>query len=389
MALLHDTRAALGANPGVHALIIGVSEYPFLGGGQQPVADPWQMGQLTSTASTAHKVFQWLQTARLPLPLATCRVLVSASPAEAALAGLTNHATFDNVFAEAHDWRTDANSNPANITFFYFAGHGVQRSKEDAVLCLRDFREPPAGAPALRRAIDVATLRGGMAPSPTQANIARTQFYFVDACRVQPGQLSKFTAPQTGALWDLETEGQDDRCSPVFYASVSNHVAGAIPGVQTLFSKALIACLEGEAGDSLGEDGAGDPVWGVTVQGLNDALQSKIDELNVLLGGDQTYSTGGTFKPATICVLDKPPMVDVILQVDPEAACQVSRVTVKGNDEPPRVLDPPVAHPVHHQLKAGLYSVELSFNPPAPPFVDRVRLKEARAPRANWRVKVV
>ena len=27
---------------------------------------------------------------------------------------------------------------------FYFAGHGVQRDNEDAVLCLQDFREPPA-----------------------------------------------------------------------------------------------------------------------------------------------------------------------------------------------------------------------------------------------------
>ena len=389
MSLLHDARAAIGANPGAHAFIIGVSEYPYLGGGQQAIADPWEMGQLTSTASTAHKVFEWLKAARLPAPLATCRVLLSPSPGEPHLAGVADHATFDNVFQEAHAWRTDAASNAANITFFYFAGHGVQRGKEDAVLCLRDFREPPAAAPALRRAIDVSTLCGGMSPSPTQDKIARTQFYFIDACREQPGQLSKFAPLQTGALWDLETEGQDDRTSPVFFASVSNHVAGAIPGVQTLFSKALLNCLEGDAGDSLGEDAAGNPEWGVTVQSLNEALQSRIADLNLQLGGDQTYTTGGLFKEATLCLLSKPPMVDVVLKVDPEAACQVSRLVIKGNDQAPRIFLPPFGHPVADRLKAGYYSVEMTFNPPVPPYVDQTRYKEARAPRTDWKVKVV
>ena len=76
MSLLIDNRAALGANPGVHAFIIGVSRYPFLTGGTTPVPDPWGLDQLTSSASSAHKVFEWLKGARLTVPLATCRVLL-------------------------------------------------------------------------------------------------------------------------------------------------------------------------------------------------------------------------------------------------------------------------------------------------------------------------
>lgn len=258
MPLLHDRRQALGATPAVHALIIGVSEYPFLAGGAQPVADSWGMDQLTSTAATAHTVFEWLRTAQLPLPLATCRVLLAPSAVtEGHRAGLTHTPTLVNVLADASDWRDDAATHPDNITFFYFAGHGVQRNKEDAVLCLHDFRKPPA--PALTNAIDLTTLRGGMSPSGSRPNIARTQFYFVDACRVQPAQFAKFQPLQTSAVFDIDLDGQDDRCSPVFYASVSNHVAGAIPGVQTLFSRALLECLRGDAGDSLGEDAAGNP----------------------------------------------------------------------------------------------------------------------------------
>ena len=389
MSLLHDARAAIGAGPGVHALIIGVSHYPFLAGGANAVADPWQMGQLTSTAATAHKMFEWLKTARLPVPLATCRVLLSPSPAEPALAGLTDPATFDNVFAALHEWRKDASTDAGNITIFYFAGHGVQRDKEDAVLCLHDFRQPPPTAPALRRAIDLATLRAGMSPSSSQPDIARTQFYFVDACREQPAQTSHFKDLKTGDIWDIELDGQDDRCSPIFYASVSNHTAGAIPGDQTLFGKALLACLKGEAGDSLGEDAAGDPIWGVTLESLNNGLRVKVDELNRQLGGDQNYTTGGQFRETTLCLLDDPPLVDVVLQVDPEQACRVSRIEITGNDDVPRVFDPPVNSPLQEKFAAGLYSIKLIFKPPSPPFVDRTRNKEARAPRTNWKVTVV
>jgi hypothetical protein len=386
--LLYDERAALGTNPGVHAFIIGVSHYPFLAGGATPVADPWDLRQLTSSAASAHKIFEWIKTARLPVPLATCRVLLSPSPSEPHLAGLTDEATFDNVFADAHAWREDARTHASNITFFYFAGHGVQRDKEDAVLCLHDFRQPPATAPALRRTIDLATLRAGLSPSTTQPNIARTQFYFVDACREQPSQTKNFRDLKTGDLWDIELDGQDDRSSPIFYASVSNHTAGAIPGVQTLFSKALLACLEGEAGDSLGEDAAGNPEWGVTIESLNTALLQKVDELNRDLGGDQNYTTGGQFRPARVCLLQSPPKVTVVLQVDPEDASQLGRLVITGNDEVPKVYDPPLNQPLEETLEAGLYRVEVSFTPPAP-FVNRMRLKEARAPRITWKVRVV
>jgi hypothetical protein len=390
VSLLVNNRAALGANPGVHALIIGVSRYPFLAGGVTPVADPWGLDQLTSSASSAHKMFEWLLGARLPVPLATCRVLLSPSPSEGHLAGVANEATFQNVFDDAHAWRQDAQSNAENITFFYFAGHGVQRDKEDAVLCLQDFRQPPAAAPALRRTIDLATLRAGMSPSISQPEIARTQFYFVDACREQPAQTTHFKDLKTGDLWDIELDGQDDRCSPIFYASVSNHVAAAIPGVQTLFGQALLACLGGEAGDSLGrDDEMGNPLWGVTIESLNAALMLKLDELNRQLGGDQTYTTGGQFKPAEVCLLDSPPRVDVILQVDPDTACALSRVTIVDNNDVAKVYPPPINHPLQDTFPAGLYRVELSFSPPAPPFVDRQRSREARAPRSVWKVKVV
>jgi hypothetical protein len=392
LTLLFDDRPALGANPGVHALVIGVSSYPFLTDGAQAVADPWGMGQLTSTAASAFKMFEWLKRtrAKLPVPLATCRVLLSPSPQEPHLNGVADAATTLNVLAAANDWRKDASSHRDNVTFFYFAGHGVQRTKEDAVMCLEDFLQPLGSS--LRNAIDLATVRAGMSPSATRQDIARTQFYFVDACRVQPAELSAFEPLETTAVFNKDLSGQDDRSSPIFYASVSNHLAAAIPGVQTLFNQALIECLEGDAGDSLGDDPQGDPMWGVSVNGLGRGLAKKIDVLNRRLGGDQILTTGGQFNDVPIRRLDGPPLVDVTLAVDPDDAAQFSALRVVADAKTVAVAQtPPLApHPHTCRLPAGIYSIELSFaKPPSPAnFVDCQRFKVAVAPRSDWKVKV-
>ena len=389
MSLLFDARAALTGQPGMHALVVGVSAYPHLAGGADPVADPWGMGQLTSTASSAHMIFEWLKAAQLPVPLATCRLLLSPSPGEAALSGVAEPATVDNLIREADAWRRDASTNRDNATLFYFAGHGIQRTKEDAVLCLQDFRRTPG--PALRHAVDLATIRAGMSPAPARNDIARTQFYFVDACRVQPAEQSKFEPMETSTVFDRDLGGQDDRAAPIFYSSISNHMAQALPGAQTLFSNALLDCLRGAGGDSLGEDAAGNPRWGVSVAGLHRALGIRIDDLNRQFGADQTYTTGGQFADVTICLLPSAPMVDVALSIEPEGACAVGQLVVLADGNVVTVTRPaPLSpHPVRERIPAGLYNVLLSFNPPAPPFVDRARFQTARAPRADWKVRVV
>jgi hypothetical protein len=388
VSLVVDNRAALSGQPGTHALVIGVSEYPFLMGGSSPVADPWDMGQLSSTASTAQKIVDWIKAAQLPVPLATCRLLLSPSAGEAALNGVADAATLDNVLAEADAWRTDASTDPGNVTFFYFAGHGIQRNKDDAVLCLHDFRRTPG--PALMRAVDIATIRTGMSPAPARPNIARTQFYFVDACRVQPEQLTKFQPMETTGVFDKDLAGEDDRSSPIFYSSISNKAALAVPAGQTLFSRALLECLTGAGGDSVGEDATGNPLWAVAVSGLNRALEMRIDALNRQLGADQTYTTGGQFKVSMICRLPGPPMVDVQFSIDPEAACAVGKLDVFADGNVVTLSQAaPLPQPFRQRLPAGLYNVVLSFNPPTPPFVNSSKFQAAKAPNANWKVRAV
>lgn len=393
MPIFVDKREAAAGAPALHALIVGISAYRYLEGGPEAVADHWDMGQLTSTASSAFKMHEWLLKAaaegRLPVPLATSRVLLSPAPAEAHLHGKADPATFSNLRKYANAWREDAKSDPNNFTLLYFAGHGVQRTKKDAVLCLEDFRNP--NDPVLDLAAEFESIHGGMSPSDNRPNIARTQWYVVDTCRLQPEQLKEFEAPKARDVFDRELSGKDDRCCPTFYAAVSNHAAHAIPGGQTLFSKAIIDCLEGEAGDVITEDQFGEPVYGVTFGSMLRVLKSKVDVLNADFQGDQSYTTDGHIDPTRpICALKEAPTFDVSLFVDPEAAWDFGMIkVVDAHGQEAVAARPIVPHPVKHQLPYGHYTVELSFDPPHPPYLGRRSSRPAQRPRQTWRVSAL
>jgi hypothetical protein len=61
-------------------------------------------------------------------------------------------------------------------------------------MLLPEFAKPNSGG-VLSRSIDTAMLRDGMTPTATFPDIARTQFYFVDACRIEPKDLSSANIP--------------------------------------------------------------------------------------------------------------------------------------------------------------------------------------------------
>src|SRR5215207_8928348 len=145
MTLILDRRAELDG-PGLHALVAGVSRYPHLPGGDgAPAAQALGMQQLTSCALSAFRIASWLRSRadRLTAPLATLRLLLSPSAdeerVEPALRGVADACTFDALRKSIAAWRTSAQENLHDATVFYFAGHGVQRSKGDAVLLCEDF----------------------------------------------------------------------------------------------------------------------------------------------------------------------------------------------------------------------------------------------------------
>lgn len=106
-----------------------------------------------------------------------------------------------------------------------------------------------------------------MAPSADRPNVARTQLYFVDACRTRITDDQEVN--RADQLWGMGKVKIDDRNMAVFQAAAFGSEAYAIPNDTTVFSKALVECLSGLAGvNNTGDfDPAApdDPLWSVIV----------------------------------------------------------------------------------------------------------------------------
>lgn len=406
MSLVIDNRAALGDTPGLHALIVGVSGYPNLPPRAASASDAgFGMKQLSSTSLTALRVYEWLRSraddGRLPRPLATCRLLLSPSDEETAqepaFAGLgADAATADHVRAAAAAWRDDARAHRDGATFFYFAGHGVRRTGNDAVLLLEAFGAP---GPALQHAVAMGNLFDGMAPSPSQPEIARTQFYFVDACRNRPSQFNDFERLNVPDLWDIElSDGDpdhvDDRHAPVFFAALSGTRAYALVGEQTVFSKALLHCLEW-ATDEPEYDPDGTERWPVTSMKLNEVLALHFDALPPSESGGQDFVPGGQFKgDAVLHYLDGPPLVRVEIRLHPGDALdpapgQTRHVEVRNRrNDVEHALPLPLAPGAPISVPMGTYNLYATTEPPTPPQESQLDARPVKPPHLVWDVRV-
>ena len=388
MARIYEDPALRG-KPGLHAFIVGASSYPFLTGGAKVQPNTYGMRQLSAAATSADRVWQWIRnnSARLATPLATCRLLLSPSPSESGLTAPVEPATLANFLRDAAGWREDARTHRDNATLFYFAGHGIQRDKDDSLLLLEDFNEPGGGI--LRNAVDMHTLGYGMSPSKSQPDIARTQLYFIDACRLQPEDLRDFERQNPTAVFTVELNGRDDRSAPVFYAALPNSAAYAVPDWQNLFSMALLKCLDGAGAESVEDPTNGTRRWRVSVYSLTYALQREMRDLKNRLGGDQEFVPSGAFLQAPICYFPAAPSVDITLVIDPAAAskvCELEVVNWNGvSMHEPAPLSP---HPYSKSLPAGSYYFNLRFQPGSG-YVPVRKVEPIFPPRWEWTAKVL
>lgn len=395
MTPIIDNRDNLQGKPGLHALIAGVSAYPHLPAGTgTPAPDSFGMQQLSSTALSAYKMYRWLEgwQNRLRIPIATCRLLLSPSQDEATveprLSGLAEACTQNNFRTAARQWRADASSHKENLAFFYFAGHGVQRNKGDQVLLMEDFGDDIEEV-TLDKAVDTNNLFYGMAPAAGRLNIAQTQLYFIDACRVLPSKFKNFERMTVPDIFNVELSGRDERGALIFYAAVPGSKAYALRGEQTLFSKALLACLTGGAGELKEENGQ--ERWCVSLQSLSEKLGEYIRLQNEENNSEQDFRVNGFGPEAIIHYLDDPPVVDVVFEVDPLDALPFTRVEIT-DDVGKQVLSLPQPlnpHPYHRHLPAGYYTISARIDPPQPPFIDCPgRARPVMPPSRSWKGRV-
>jgi hypothetical protein len=399
MTLVIDHRNELQDKPGLHALIVGVSAYTFLPSGSA-AGTPESMGlrQLSSTALSAYQVYTWLKdhSNQLPVPLATVHLLLSPSAeeiqAEPALQGVAENATLDAFLKAAKEWRAGASTAPGNITFFYFAGHGAQRTENDAVILLENFGDGLGGP--LRNSVDVGNIFSGMKASNEAPNMAQTQLYFVDACRDFLRAFRNFELDDTTQVFRVPVGGKQHRCAPIFFAAVPGSKAYALVGEQTIFSKALIACLKNDAADIV--EIAGEDRWCVSVFSLIEALNMLIATLNEQLRLEQQIVLGGAFTNNTeICFLPQPPLVQVELMVEPDTVLDCIRLEVldETSQPGPALPNPLAPHPFTTTWPAGYYTVRATVTAhPADPSLILVsrpgRVRAVRPPRYHQKVKV-
>ena len=341
---------------GVHALIVGVSDYLNLPDAGEPSSDAeWNLNKLSSPALSALKIFDYLTKVGLRLPLKTVRLLLSPSPdelqVEPRLANATptraNRAAFSS---HAVQWRKDASNNPEDMTLFYFSGHGTQRGSEDSVLMLDDFLTSDA---PLNECFEMHNIKSGMAPTATRPNIALTQFYFIDACMDRNAKLRTFLNPTVPPVFGIELSGRDKRSAPMIYSTVDGALALGRSRKPSHFAEALTLALERAAEEP--DEVTGEwPVTATTIKNALDFYYIK-NELGTLV------TMGSLVGSPVIRYLAGPPDMDISVEVQPEnlgLPCTIgvldqNKIAIAG-------CNPGAKAKFSLAVKAGFYQVEVN-----------------------------
>jgi hypothetical protein len=354
--LILDNRGTLSADtPGVHLLVVGVSDYLNLPDEDDLPQPEWKLNKLTCASSSAYAVFDWLKNNRLRLPIKTIRLLLSPSQREIAaipaLAGLVPRANRQNFVEAARAWRTDASNNPADMTILYFAGHGMQRGPEEGVLLLDDFLAK--NDTVLSRAAELGNIRNGMAPSEACPAIGLTQFYFIDACLDRPKAQNKFVNPQVPPIFDVLLNVVDRREAPVLFSTFDGALSIGRRGKTSYFAEALIQAFERGAEDP--EDvPTGGTQWPVTSVTIKNSLDAFYDGNK--LGTNVTLSS--LVGLPVLRYLTDPPEVACRILVDPQRINGTCKITVCDDGDMPAAGDwPQTKTEFEVTVRAGLYKV--------------------------------
>ena len=312
----------------MHALVIGTSYYSYLP--QNPddpapdgVRETLGLSQATTPASSALAFARWLETEyhNPDAPLGSIRLLVSPSQEEKGRQdALANpeasvlSTTTANVKAALRAWKLDCEKNRDNVAVFYVAGHGIQLSKDDSIVLLQDFGDPIENV--LGCAMDIGAIWRGM----SNQHAAKTQFYFVDACRIKPELFSRYESTPVGVTLDVDGGGTVE-VAPIFFSSAPRSYALGEPGRGTLFCQALLDCfaLHGVEGPDRAER------WTVTTTSLLKSLRTRVADLAAAYGEEQKTVPGGMPVDEVFHVLPGPPEVPLHISLKPKKACQFAR----------------------------------------------------------------
>lgn len=358
-----------------HVLIIGVNAYPHLPGGAswptQRAPKHFGLPQLTSPVASAHAFTNWLleHYQNVDAPLGSIELLLSPAsytPSAGAASRLQVQpgtpvqvaaAEFAPIEQAAGRWYIRADKHRDNVALFYFCGHGLEAS--DRYLLPADF-----GANRLKWTANMINL------TETHNNMdrcqAKTQLFFIDACRERPQELQAYAAVASvgEALIGQQSGGILDRDWRLYHAAAPGQSAAGPPNRESYFTWALIQCLGGMGARE--QDATHAPVDHVSLGSALPELIDRIGQANKLdlrcaVGGDALLPTPVDLNHASV-----PVDVLTIVRCQPLAAHKLAKLSLideSGNRTP---RPQPGADPWRLIVKGGKYKVKAEFDATAP-----------------------
>jgi hypothetical protein len=378
--------------PGAHLLVVGVSAYPHLEGGSGTRArETFGKQQLSTAASTAYRVFEFLTTsAQFTVPLASARLLLS--PSERELAGNpaladAEPATLDAFLAQAEAWRRDVAAHPDGFALMYLVGHGIQRTQADQVFLLEDFGD--GVGPLFRKAIELSSVIGGLAPAPWQPSVARRQLYMYDAGRGEIPRTLELPPLAATPVFDVHRAALDDRSVVTLFSAQPGGMAIGEIGRGTLFGQAFVRSVDKGLAATPVDDGE-EIRWVVTTGSLTRAIEAEMHRLAASYDLEATLEVGGSVGDIELFRLHGPPEVEVDVEFlgrRPGATVHVELMGVE--DEVVFSGEVKVKDGLHAEIPAGMY--RLGFRDATAPSgsplrFDRWRL--ASAPSSRWTTRL-
>ncbi|MEX9785860.1 caspase family protein [Providencia manganoxydans] len=354
-------------SPGTHALIIGVSAYDYLMGSSEGECSEQGsdsgLRQLSAAARSASQFATWLMTKyrRKDFPLRSLRVLLSPATEDEVGVALKDHLrddsipTRENVSTAFRNFKQAAARNPNNIAIVYVAGHGVQFTNTGAVLLLKDFAHPEHEEERYKGAVDIRSMHENM----TYANVARSQFWFVDICRQRAPDAKEFEELAGVLKFNIPVKTSSSSaatCSPLFLSASSGEQAFAKPGKLTLFCEALMSALE--EGHAASSDGERSSPWLVSTSGLQMYLRKTVESLAACHDEKQLIECTGIFNDEVFHECEKAPNVDLTIQI--KDGLPGTHYSAKLSQLSRVLYDNHTTWPLRDSIPAGIYKIEVT-----------------------------
>ncbi len=305
-------------DPGLFAIIIGVSKYPHLAGGSAPAADTYDLGQLTVSALTAYRLLEWLGNEYHVENCPVAKVWFLCSPTadeEAFEPAIRKHAleaNFDNCALALSAWIAAQRQLPKSAaaaarSLFFFSGHGLEIHQEQQILLPTDYLSPQR--PGVNWAISTQNLKLGVADLPVPQH-----FIFLDACRNDCKRLRDKSVVGTKILDEMVAGViNPNLIVPVLYATTGGQRSfsptkpfdNASPIVgHSLYGRALIDGLRGTPSIRLTADGQFDHV---NLYPLQAYVKNRVVELIQLMQENviQPVRLGGTLDDVTVTSIER------------------------------------------------------------------------------------